>query len=1669
MSGITQATSWSGGSNGAPPDFRDPFQSSSTGSGGSSKKRIMFRPDTIKVSPKTVLPPPPPHRHHHHHGIPPHGQGQHTHNGSTSSAGAVPSGSVDQKSPSWSPPDSWEVEKVGGDVVDENGGESSSDESLDHAGVGGGGTGGKKGHAHHNKKAGVTSLSTGTATSSSGSTLNRILPSASFSGSLGSSHNALSASSSTNTHKKASRARRRQPGKSYMIRIYRSETEYRVAQIDLHVEVAALTEMLNDKLLLGQERESHRLYLRERERVRILAQTEKPANIVRRRLLQAGYEPSDGLETMGAAGISFLCKFEYKSQLLGGSQEEELSFLAHNDYQYADLTGRSLRAIPIALHQHADRIITLKLSKNPMLEIPLDFIQSCITLRELKLSHMAMKRVPQSIRHSKTLNRLDVSSNRILELDDAYLDEIPKLTHLYLQNNRMEKLPWYFPRIKHLTDLNISNNKFQFFPDVLTKIATLRDLDISFNMISELPEAIGDLHALERLIIVGNRVSKLPEQCRHLEHLRKLDVRRNLIGDLGVVSTLPNLRELNADHNMVHALELVIGHSLVGLDASNNDITKIGIVPAPGGGGGPGGAPCSLVSLDISHAKLSSLENLVFDQLISLKTLRFDHNSIRSVPENLGCLTLLEHLSCSDNKLDSLPMSLGNLQKLEVLDAHNNCLTELPESLWNCASLMRINVTSNLLGNWHDPPKMHQQVAVDLVGGGVGGGAAAGSPPSMMSMSMMGASSVTLNAPSIHSLPERKVSISSVAGGPSRGFLPPLVYSLEKLYLGENRLTEDALHPLMILKELKVLNLSFNDIQEMPSGFFRGLTNLEELYLSGNKLASIPTEDLPKMGRLSVMFLNGNRLQTLPHELGKVKNLKVLDVGSNQLKYNINNWEFDWNWNFNKNLKYLNLSGNKRLQIKSDSAKPSGPRHSLNLSRQTQSLAGFTDLTQLRVLGLMDVTVTTTGINTAVDIPDEHEDRRVRTSSSTVNGMAYGIADALGRNDSLNMLDLVHEFRGREGEAIFAMFGRASPPKSLPAGFSQNRLAKYLHDRFVEAFSKQLGQLKYEQGEGVPDALRRTFLKLNQELHDWLYTTSRKMSQVSGTHGIAADVGSLRTGASGLVLYFVGRRMYAANVGNVLAVVSRQGTAHPVSRKHDPFDREETTRIRQAEGWVSPAGLVNEEVDVSRSFGFYHLVPVVNARPDIVTWDLSELDEFVIVANRGLWDYVPYQTAVDIARRDRADPMIAAQKLRDFAISYGADGSTMIMVIGVADLFTARSRQPTLDDPQVYMGAARNKRGVLINDTTLDRLAGEVPPPMGHLALVFTDIRNSTHLWECNPGMPTAMKTHNTLLRRQLRLCGGYEVKTEGDAFMCSFPTALAAVWFCLTVQKQLLHEAWPLEILECEDGKAIHDTKGNLIARGLSVRMGIHCGTPLCEPDPITQRMDYFGPMVNRSSRINGNAAGGQIMCSAEIIREINATVLETEPATPYSTFQPPQAIDNIRSIGVIVINVGEVKLKGLELPEMLSAIYPTSLDGRHGLEEAPADTGSRVPFSAAQMRELGVLCLRLEALASSRIFRPLPERKGSTVSAAGEELLEESSEPSAFYFGDPNVLLPPMNDKTPDPDLMMLLDSLSVRIENALSTLSQKGSVLEKLEAVEGLDERTLKAIVDALRVSP
>jgi hypothetical protein len=77
-------------------------------------------------------------------------------------------------------------------------------------------------------------------------------------------------------------------------------------------------------------------------------------------------------------------------------------------------------------------------------------------------------------------------------------------------------------------------------------------------------------------------------------------------------------------------------------------------------------------------------------------------------------------------------------------------------------------------------------------------------------------------------------------------------------------------------------------------------------------------------------------------------------------------------------------------------------------------------------------------------------------------------------------------------------------------------------------------------------------------------------------------------------------------------------------------------------------------------------------------------------------------------------------------------------------------------------------------------------------------------------------------------------------------------VYQCAELQMLLLDEPWLKEILDLTEGREVHDANGTLIAH---LRMGIHRGTPVCdlvcEMDMVSWRMEYYGPMVNRASRM--------------------------------------------------------------------------------------------------------------------------------------------------------------------------------------------------------------------------
>ena len=1411
---------------------------------------------------------------------------------------------------------------------------------------------------------------------------------------------------------------------THMMRVYRPDGGFFTVACSLDATSAELLQALS-RHETGADTQAYRLFVCEKGSERPLLPTECPTRIQTRRLLQAGYTERDNLDELGRQDLSFVLRFVWRpdgvpaltSAMLGEQQQT---------YQHLNLQGMRLEMVPVFVYKHADWIVSLDLSMNPMSDLPLDLVQRCVNLRMLRLSSLALKRVPQSVREIKSLTHLDVSSNRIWELDHIALDALPQLKSLKLVNNRIFALPAYTPSLQSLQFINLSNNRLEAFPEALCEVPTLVDVDLSFNAIDGLPASIRRLERLERLILRGNALGALPAELATLPALHTLDVRNNMLHSLESLPSMAKLECLLASDNGLTTVDASLGAHLSVLDLRRNPLSRAQL-DTP--------AACRLTMLDLSQANLATLSESLFPALTSLTRLVLDGNQFVALPENIDVLMQLEHLSVAGNMLHRLPDSLGALRHLRRLDAQNNNLRTLPLSLWHCAELYSINVSSNVLDSFPVPPGAADSRRESTVGSG----SRVGRPDSADDSEVNGA--------------------ASRAGTTSATW--PLCSCLMSLRMADNRLTDEIFSILTLFKELEVLNLSMNNIYEVPDGALAPLGELRELYLSGNKLGTVPSDDLEHLVELRVLYLNGNRLQSLPAELGLLKRLESIDVGNNMLKYNIANWHYDWNWNSNPELRFLNLSGNQRFEIKPKITEMHG---------RGRNASDFNRLRHLQLLGLMEVTMT------HQPLPDESEFRRVRTTLAHINAMPYGIADTLGRRRRLQLFDLVvPKYRKREQEALFGLF--EAHGAEVEAGV---RTARFLVDNCADFLQAELDRTDSEP-DAVPTALRRAFLNLDRTYAERLMSVSGKAPPKGGAAAgspRAADMPVeqlLRGSAEALVAFLQDRTLHIANVGDALAVISRtDGAARVLGVRHDPLRPEEFHRVRAAEGWVSLRGMLNDVLETARVFGRFDHSPVANSCPTVASVPLTDADEFVILASPSLWRHVSPQMAVDVARMDRKNPKLAAQKLRDIALGFGAEAPTAVMVVAVSALFH-EGPDPRLSDTQALQRgfetttrAPVRRGGRSDNDSTLARLDREVLPPIGQVALVFTDIKHSTLLWESNPGMQSAMRLHNHLLRRQLRAIGGYEVKTEGDAFMVTFQSLAAALLWCFTVQLRLLSIDWPQEILDSPDGHTVYDEDGTLLYRGLAVRMGVHYGWPVCEVDPVNARMDYFGPMVNRAARISAAADGGQIMVSYDAVQELSrllATYDDGEDSgsgggdasTPLHASAPRDLV-LLRRLGLGIISVGERRLKGIEIPENLSLVFPKQLSGRYqqarGIPREPGALQVYEPtrqlVEVDQIRQLGLLCLRLEALSNGRCFPGIsrPANRQSTADAStgagapGRVLLpreERNRVVEQALARNPELLLVLSGrDEATDSELVLRIAQLVTRVQNSASSIA-------------------------------
>ena len=107
----------------------------------------------------------------------------------------------------------------------------------------------------------------------------------------------------------------------------------------------------------------------------------------------------------------------------------------------------------------------------------------------------------------------------------------------------------------------------------------------------------------------------------------------------------------------------------------------------------------------------------------------------------------------------------------------------------------------------------------------------------------------------------------------------------------------------------------------------------------------------------------------------------------------------------------------------------------------------------------------------------------------------------------------------------------------------------------------------------------------------------------------------------------------------------------------------------------------------------------------------------------------------------------------------------------------------------------------------------------------------------------------------------GYECKGEAGKFLLVFQKADDAIRFSMCITEALLEIEWDPMTLLLERMAPRHNSDGTLLVCGPGIAMGMCTGVPTGFAfNPTSDRMDYFGTLVNRAARTHAKALAGEV-----------------------------------------------------------------------------------------------------------------------------------------------------------------------------------------------------------------
>ncbi|CAG5132609.1 unnamed protein product [Candidula unifasciata] len=360
------------------------------------------------------------------------------------------------------------------------------------------------------------------------------------------------------------------------------------------------------------------------------------------------------------------------------SKTEESPFQNLQKLTFLDISINSLTSISSKFFKGCPNLLILGLAGNRLSTLPRSLLANLSVLQQFEIGEMNLNDdVWMELAELRQLVHLNMSGNELTSVNTDVMSQFLRLQYCYLDHNKINLLP---------------KTAFEYQ-------LNLNTLDLSFNEIPEIPlGAFRKQHVLKHLFVHHNQITSVGYEAFHqLKDLITFDFSYNKITSLPpkVFYELANVTYFDLSSNNLSQIDndlfsrtLHITH----LNLSHNSLVEMT----------PVNQLLHLFTLDVSHNKISILNQAFLLDLHHLVTFNISHNELKTLPVKLfkGCENLriidlsynsiklldeatfynaahVQTIILSDNDLTDLGTVFSGLKDLETLDLSFNSITKI--------------------------------------------------------------------------------------------------------------------------------------------------------------------------------------------------------------------------------------------------------------------------------------------------------------------------------------------------------------------------------------------------------------------------------------------------------------------------------------------------------------------------------------------------------------------------------------------------------------------------------------------------------------------------------------------------------------------------------------------------------------------------------------------------------------------------------------------------------------------------------------------------------------------------------------------------------------------------------------------------------------------------------